>query len=275
MNGLLFQIQILHSYFGNGVFHHCSVLADRSTGEVMNRYGLLARMTGGMFGCYSTASGDVPDFISYINDQLQGEPLRFFLVTDEERFAFITDLPLDWVGQVEMDSRSGAIEHSASGATVQLTPHLNDRTVNQPGVIGVVSIYLDDFLAMNGKPIRYVADFHARALPWRYYLVNRSQTKLHDPVIRDKNQVYLNGPEAMVLPNGEKGLCFSSGEMAFPLQQIPTHVFDLIDRLPSSMDGGGQSIEHCLIYGLPTPDEDELKQAGGSRDVFGAMYVYL
>ncbi len=271
----LFQIQVLHSYFGNGVFQQCSVMADRETNDVMYRYGLLTRMVGGVFGCYSTASGDVSDFVSYINDQLQGEPLRFFLVADEEQFAFITDLPLDWVGQLEMDSRTGAIEHSVSGATLQLTPTLGDRAVNQPGVIGVVSIYLDDLVAMNGKPVRYVTDFHARALPWRYYLVNRSQTKLNDPVIRDKNQVCLDGPEPMVLPNGEKGLCFSSGDMAFPLQEVPTRVFDLIDRLPASMDGGGQSIEHCLIYGLPTPGEDELKQAGSSRDVFGAMYVYL
>jgi hypothetical protein len=41
------------------------------------------------------------------------------------------------------------------------------------------------------------------------------------------------------------------------------------------MDAGGEALEHCLIYGLPTPKEDELKQAGSNKDVFGAMYVYL
>lgn len=275
MNEPIFQIQIQHSYFGNGVFQKCRVMADCRTNEIIHRYGLLTRMVDGAFGCYLATPGDAAGLLSYLNDQLQGEPLSFFLLADEEQFALITELPLDWVGQVEMNSRSGVMQHSESETKMLLTPTLSGRTVNQPDVIGVVSIYIDDLLAMKDKRIRYVVDFHARSLPRRYYLINRSQTRLNDPVIRDKNQVYLDGPEPVVLANGEKGLCFSSGEMAFPLQQVPTHIFDLIDRFPSSTDSGGQALEHCLICGLPTPDEDELKQASSSRDVFGAMYVYL
>jgi hypothetical protein len=275
MNRLLFQIQVLHSYFSNGVFQSCKVMADRASNNVLHRYGFQTQFTDGMFGCYIAAPDEVSNLVRYINEQQSGRPLRFFLVADEKQFAFITDLPTDWVGLVEMDSRSGAVRRSADGVTVELIPHLNDMAVKQHGVIGAVSVYLDDLLAMNSESTRYVANFHARSLPWHYYLVNRSQTKLYAPLIRDKHQVCLDGPKPMVLPNGERGLFFSSGRLAFPLQQVPKHVFDLIDRLPSSMDSAEQSIEHCLIHGLPTPDEDDLKKESNSKDVFGAMYVYL
>jgi len=271
----LFEIHLRHRYFNNGVFQGCKILADSSTSDVIRRYGMLMHMVEGVFACYPASSDDVSEFLSYLNMQLQGAPLRFLLLADEAQFIFMTDVPLNWVGQVMMDSKSGTAEYSHGETRIRLTQTFSGRTVRQCGVIGMISIHLDDLLATVPVGGRYVVDFRARSLPWRYYLVNRSQTKLNSPMIRDQNQVCLDGPVSMVLPNGEPGLCFSSGAMVFPLQQIPTLIFDLIDRLPLAMDSEEHAIEHCLIHGLPTPDVGELEQAGGAKDVFGAMYVYL
>jgi hypothetical protein len=275
MKALLFQIQLLHLYFRDGLFKTCAITADDKTRSLLAQYGLVTRMQEGMYGCYAPRSSDVVSLLDYLNTRLDGEPFRFLLVSDSAQFSFMTELPRDWVGQVMFDSHAHSANQTEPSGTVRLAPTLASRTVDQPNVIGVVSIHLDDLLHAAGTTIRYSIEFHARSLPWRYYLVNRSQTRLNAPAIRDKSQFYLNGPDSVLLPNGETGLCFSSGTRAFPLQQVPTRIFDLIDRMPPAMDVLGPAVELCLISGLPTPSNDQIKQAKGGKDVFGAMYVYL
>lgn len=112
---------------------------------------------------------------------------------------------------------------------------------------------------------------------WVYYLVNRSQTKLNNPMICNKERYFFDGPEPVVLSNGEKGLSFNSGERLFPLEQVPTKLFDLVDRLPASMHTEFQSVEHCLIQGLPTPNKGQfsVRQKDTNKYVFSEMYIYL
>lgn len=270
----LFNIQIRHTYFSDGVFHTCEVIADSNTEKIISSYELMSSMEGGIFGLYTSCAGDAVGLLEYLNEQLRGEPLRFLLTADESSFVFITDLPLDWVGQIEFSSRSGVRKVEDGEAAIELVSQLSPRRVNQQYVIGVISIYLDDLLALGSQNIHYLIDFQARSLPWRYYLVNRSQMKLHSPKVCNQEQTF-EGPEAVVLPNGEDGLCFSSGERKFPLQQIPGPLFDLVDRLPPTMDVEGDSVEHCLIQGLPTPSDGGLRQTEKSQQVFSAMYVYL
>ena len=266
----LFQIHLSHSYFSDGVFQNCRIVAHSDTEEIASRYNLITHMSKGVFCLYTASQRDTKGFVGHLNDQLQDQPLRFLLCADESQFSFITDLPIDWVGQVEFSSKNII----ADGSNIRLLPTLSSRLVNRQNVIGVISIYLEDLLVLECKNTRYVVDFQSRSVRWLYYLINRSQTKLSNPSIRNKKYVF-EGPEPVVLPGGENGLCFNSGDKQFPLQQIPTLTFDLIDHLLVSMHAGGQTINHCLIQGLPTPKMEDLNRTGNSKKVVGAMYVYL
>lgn len=277
MTVAVFEIQVLHSYFQHGRYQSCAVVADDSTQQVLDRYGFVMRRQEGSLACNSLACGDLADLLRYLNQQLQAAPLRFYLMADAAQFVFITNVPLDWVGQLQMDAGAGVTQLSQTGTQVKLVPELGPRMVNQAGVIGVISIAWDDLLNRAAPGIRYLIQLQARSVAWHYYLVNSSQTKLHDPAIRDRQQRYLQGPEPVVFPDGEKGMCFSSGATEFALQQVPTQIFDLIDRLPAAM-GAGHSLEYCVISGLPTPSVQTLKQAvchQNHRGIYGAMYVYL
>lgn len=281
MNGTvshqLFNIQLLHSYFSDGVFKSCKVIADSDTKKLIDRYRILTRMNEGIFYLYAPFQYVPVDFVQYLDDQLGGEPLRFLLTANEEQFVSITELPLDWLGQVSLNSKSVIQEKAKGHAAFQLKPELSDRKIIQPNVIGVISIYLDDLLAMECKDIRYVIEFNARSLHWVYYLINRSQTKLNNPIICSKDRYLFDGPESVVFSNGEKGLSFHSGETPFPLEQVPSKLFDLVDRLPALDHTEFSQVERCLIQGLPTPNEGQfsVKQKDTGKYIFSEMYIYL
>ena len=270
MTEALFQLRIQHSYFSDGVYQPCRVAADGRTQEIIKRYGLISRMSYGAYGLYTSSQEETSVLVRYLNDQLDGEPLRFLLTSDAAQFSYITNLPPTWVGQVELSTKAVRTD----GTAIQFIPSLSGRTVDKQNVIGIVSVFPEDLLAIGCGAANYRISFQSRSLHWHYYLVNRSQTKLHRPAVRNKNHIFI-GPDPIVLPNGESGLCFTSGEMKFPLQQVPTVMFDLMDRLPASMGSEGESVEHCLIQGLPTPVEADLKRADTGSDVVSAMYVYL
>lgn len=277
MNRQLFQIQVLHNYFADGLYQHCKVIADGGTKKVMDRYKLLTRMSDGIFSLYVTCHDNVMAFVKYLDDQLQGEPLRFLLTANEEQFVSITDLPLDWCGQVGFNSKLLVLENTVSGTKFHLKAELSNRTVSQQNVIGVISIYPDDLLVLDCKNIRYAIEFKTRAMHWVYYLINRSQTKLNNPMICNKERYFFEGPESVILSNGEKGLSFNSGERLFPLEQVPSKLFDLVDLLPASMHTEFQPVEHCLIQGLPTPNAGQfsVRQKDTNRYVCSEMYIYL
>lgn len=277
MNKHLLRIQVLHSYFAGGVYHHCSVGANSDTKKVMERYNLLTRMNEGIFTLYTTCQDSVLAFVSYLNEQLQGKPLKFLLTANEQQFVSITDLPADYCGPLRLSSKCVVPQQTSTGTQLQFQAEWSGKTVNQPNVIGVICIYLDDLLALGCNNIRYVIAFNARALHWVYYLINRSQTKLNKPMICNKERYFFAGPEPVVLSNGEKGLSFHSGKKLFPLEQEPSQLFDLVDQLPVAMHSGSQAVEHCLIQGLPTPTAGQfsVRQLDTNKYVCSEMYIYL
>jgi hypothetical protein len=215
--------------------------------------------------------GDGTQLLRYLHGRLPGSALVFQLSFDVARFAAMTELPPEWHGQLELSSRSGVRD----GPVVRMAPVFTDGVVHRGGVAGIVSVYLDDLLAHGGQDVCYVTAFTARRLHWLYYLINRSQVRLKNPVIRDRQDFIFDGPEKIMLPEGEPALCFSSGAAVFPLRQKPVLVFDLMARLGDQE--WAPDTEHCLISGLPAPAVGQLdmKWVAEKPYVFSAMHVYL
>ncbi|MBI3230060.1 MAG: hypothetical protein HYZ45_07770, partial [Burkholderiales bacterium] len=260
----LFQIDLHHSYFVSGMFDSCQLVPDTNTANFIERYQLLQRSSNGGLGLYSTSLNSSEHFVAYLNQKLAGQPLQFLLLNDENKFAQITDLPFTYVGQIAVSTINAEVSADA-GNVVQLQPVQGPRLLNQANVIGVVSIYLSDWLRLSngGACVCFSVQFQARVLHWLYYLINRSQTRLHQPAICNRQKEFFQGPMPVTLANGEKALSFYSGNLQFPLQQVPDTIFDLIDYLQPSLHtsekNSAPAIEHCLIKGLPTPSGENLK----------------
>ena len=271
----LFQIQIFHSYFSSGIYQNCSVCADAGTQKLIDRCRLLSRMSNGVFELCTTFQDGAAAFTRYLNELTDGQPLKFLLTASDAQFAYITDLPMDWVGQVALSSKSGS---RAQAGDIRLNQVLSDRIVDQDGVIGVISIYPDDLLALGGVKVRYQLCFKARSLHWRYSLINRSNARLYNPTICNRDgKVCFDGPVKVALPTGESALRFISGDTQFPLQQVPEVVFDLNDSFVPPLQADGKTVAQCLIKGLPTPQPGQFGAAlvDGNPYFFSEMYVYL
>jgi hypothetical protein len=270
MIGRLFDIRFSHSFFADGVFQGWQLRPDSATQELMVRYRLLARMDAGRWSL--NADEDPGVLLRYLQAQMPGQALVFSLVFAPARFRSITDLPLDWCGRLDMSSKDGELE----GDVVRLKAVQAAQPGPGNGAVGVISIYLDDLLGLGGRPPRFAVDFAARQLYWTYFLINRGQIKLDYPKISGGNGYVFEGPRPIQLENGDEALCFSSGIKSFPMQEVPTIMFDLLDSLHPGA-GAEQLAERCVIKGLPTPNENrlDLRLAVGKPHVSNAMYVYL
>lgn len=275
----LFQIFLFHRYFTSGVFESCQIIPDVNTRIFLQRYSLVLRTEVGKIGLYGSNKIAPLALLGYLQQQLAGAPLQFLMICNESRFLQITNVPLDYVGQIALSSKaSRAVDTDASGELQrEIEPVFGPRQLSQSGVIGLASVYLDDCLTSGGQNVCYQVNFQARVLHWLYYVVNRSQSKLHKPVVCNQQKMYFDAPVPVLLSTGESALSFSSGNMQFPLQEHPETSFDLIDNLQPSLHASEQAIEHCLITGLPTPNGENMKtrQVGEGLSAFGEMYVYL
>jgi hypothetical protein len=281
---LLFQVELRHPYYVNGLFENCQLTADGGTQQVMAQYQLIKRTEQGVFGLYTSFQDSAIGFVAYLCQRMNGLPLRFLLTCSNALFVFISDIPLNWVGQVEMSSKSGNSASANEGGAademlINLAPRLSEQSASE-NVIGTILIYPDDLLnlfAAGKTKIRYVVQFQVRKLHWIYYLINRTQTRLNNPTVCNKKGVCFNGPTPVVLPGAGDALEFNSGARQFALQQVPTEIFDLMDSFTPPLETNGQTVERTLIKGLPTPTAEQLgvKQVDGNPYVFGAMNVYL
>ncbi|MCI3944227.1 hypothetical protein K0038_01235 [Pseudomonas syringae] len=265
----LLEIELRHDYFQDGVLGGFRVVPDEATARLLARYRLMIRFEQGVFSLLAESADD--RLVAYLLDQTQAAPLGFSLVGDQRHFLFITDLPLDWTGVLQLST--GHVKSTAAGP-FEMLPILDEQAVVGNRVVATVCVNLHDLL-VTGCGTRYVVEFNSRTVHWHYYLINRSEVKLTSPVIVSAAGSVFEGPVTMTLPGREQALHFSSGTEAYPLRQVPDTPFNLVDRL----DGfsAGHSAERVLIKGLPTPELGHLIKSSDPRSSCAvcAMYVYV
>lgn len=277
MIGCLFTVELRHLYFNSSNFDACELRPDAQTYAVMQRHGLMLRKNGAVWGLYSSTVSSQTEIVKYLAQAASIESLSFLLEYPCDTFFSITNLPLDWIGQINFDSRQTHTVTNGSGATTVLTPQYLPRVLKGNHFIGQMNFNVAQLYQLGAKDLSFSISFDARRLHWLYYLINRSGLKLADPAIRNQHHEYFEGPEPIVLSNGDAALRFTSGNKTFPLQQAPTNVFDLFNRLKVTFQSEGQTIEQCVVKGLPTPEPGQIAvdQSAGQDYVFSAMRVYV
>ena len=278
----LFEIQLEHEYFSDNNFQHAQLMIEPGTRKILDRFGLVSDSKGSNFNLYTLCHSGIQEFVSYLELILEGKPLVFWLAYDPAKFFFITDLPMNWSGQLEYNSSdlSNNIrenKYRVSSGVNKLNGKLSERSVYKSNVIGVVKIYPSDLLEKGGVDVKYTISFMARMRHWQYIVVNKSQVKIKSLVIKSDNGIQFEPPQQITSNEGGEAWLFSSGEKKFPMEQIPTTKLNLVNQIRPIVENNDEAIENELLTGLPIPKDEQLnvKLIDNQEYVYSDVYVYL
>lgn len=272
---MLFKVSIFHSYFENGYCNCLYVNFKPSTSFLLKRFGFRLKNTANGVEFYAN-SANVADLLPYVSRATGLTSFDFDLITTNDCFNYFTDLPLNWMGQLEYDSQSELNLQEQNAIT--LIPNLNELGY-QP-ILGSLCIHFDQLMssANQSTALQFAIDYKARATQWQYYIINKSAMKLLNPQITGKSGIKFEGPQNITIETGEQAMLFSSTENLISSSGFPTYKFDLVDApLPYENDGMNSSIiAKRIVKGLPAP---RITRVGNlkveTKLVSSPMYVYV
>jgi len=273
----LMYVQPRHQYYDDGIWHHLSIKPESRTEVFMQRYRLLLLQTEQSVGLYYDGTGAFAGFMAALTDLLEGRDLCFYLHNTDPYYANISDLPLDWAGQLNYH-RQDVSPDPQTPSIQPLNRQLAQRSLSLSGVIGQVSIAATD-LQREQAPT-FVIQMGTRHTHWHYTICNRSQRTYQQLSVHNGHGFVFDSPQAVSMPTGEAALRFSSGTRTIALQQSIRQPFSLVHLMAGadahSAANGLNS--QALIQGLPIPQTDQLRiehRSGGQPYVYSPMYVYI
>ena len=290
MNEPLFTISLKHQYYTDGVMQNVKLIPSGDTKIFIDKYQLLLSKQAGVFSLSYFGDSSFDYFVESLGRLLDSKPLTFYLVPLNEQFVIISDLPVNWCGQLNYASNKVTSLSSKSdtdgGAGCQqhnynLILSMKEKKVLTDGAIGQVEIFSEDLLLNREKSLipNFVVQIDSRSTYWHYYVFNRSQLELTAPKVTNQDDIVFDNPEDITAVTGEKGLLFRSGKRKFKLTEKAEYQFDLINaRKDSFAESENVSVDSkLLISGLPIPHTSSVNIAvdEGQRYIYSEMYVYL
>lgn len=265
----LFEIHLYHQYYDGGMMKEIKLLPDEKTQAWIDRYRLLLRQQEGLLTLYYVAEQDEESFFETLSRQMGEEPFGFAMLSDNPYFAVVSDLPVDWKGQLKFSTQALTGDEEIPVMTMQLS----NQELWKSGTIGFIELYpVDLFEKKHDQTKRcYQIKIEARKTHWVYYVFNRSRLKLHNPMITNDQGIQFEEAEKVTMPDGEEALKFTSGEMQFPFQETPTIKLNFVS-FPAQ---GSQA--RALRKGLPAPRGTRIaiEEQEGKQIVYSDIYVYI
>jgi len=272
----LFHIQLRHQYYDDTIWHHLTLKPDATTEAFLQRFRLVQRRTELGLSVYYYGTPSFASFVASLPNLLDGKTLRFYLHNSDASYLNISDLPLNWLGQLNYDSRDVVVREGDPALQV-LNLQLAQRSLNESGVIGQVTIASSDLQAER-TPI-FVIEMAARRTHWFYYVCNRSQRNYEQLSVHNDEGIVFEPPKPTTLPTGEPALLFRSGKRTFAMKQTfaaPFHLVHLMAGADAHNAANGLNSQ-TLLQGLPIPQTDRLciEHHNGQPYVYSPMYVYI
>ena len=264
----IFSIQVFHEYFEKGSCNCLVFQPNRSTANLMNRYAFKINQNRNGFQFYSSTSKSITAYLNYIEANTQQDFFEFDITSTDSNFTVFTALPTNWIGQFVYTSSNVHNENEKLILKADSSPN------STPNSIGSVKIHFQDLIALLNKTIEcsYTITFESRATQWRYYIINKSEIQLNNPVIVSKTPIAFEEVTTVTLQNGNKALLFSSGENLMKMSEIAKYKFDLVDKSNTTNQTG-----KIIFKGLPNPSPKKigLEEEDGKKIVTSPMYVYI
>lgn len=273
---ILFKVEVLHSYFDQNICPCLKFNPGSVTSKLLDRFDFKCRSKINGFDLYANSRASVTAFLNYITKATNQTYFDFGIVTTNSHFNFFTDLPVDWVGQLDFDSQAASNRYE--GNAVQLSQGLSKNAGTSR--LGNLILRFNDILKFqnNNGFTQFDIRFAARSTQWQYFVINKSSIQLDNPAI-GKTDMDFTGPENVFIESGQQALLFSSGDNLIPLSELPKYKFNLINK-PAS--GGNETTRKIsapkIIYtGLPNPDPGRIgmTRINGKNQVSSPMYVFI
>ncbi len=245
----LFQVHVEHMYFADLLFSAFKIVPTEESLSLLSKYGLIYKsLKDGFIICFEKRF----EAHNLIRESLLKEliTLKFSLeITDPAFHTYTGNLPDDPVRKMFRFSNFDEEQH------VPVTSELLHKTefVAQSDIASSPALlnYFGDIEIQFHPHLK--ADLYIRFLnrsePWRYIIVSEDPHKLENSAILDKaNEQVFSGPEPVELPDGKKGIAFTSvGPIA--LTQYKKTGF----RLVSNFDRITKHYQSALTDNLPYP----------------------
>jgi hypothetical protein len=273
---IAFTVGVSHTYFDQDTCTCLQFKPGEATTQLLTKFDLKMRHKINGFDFFVNSRSAIPAFFDYVKKTANQPFFDFGMITTDARFNAFTNLPVDWMGQLEYDSRSAS--NIYKGGNLQLVESYS--TQGPVSYLGKLSLYFDDIIKYSGdnQYARFSINYTARATQWQYFIINKSQAQLDNPTIAGKMPASFDGPENIVIESGDRALLFSSA-VDLPLSQIPVYKFDLVNRPVSNGGGNGGRVPNpkIIVKGLPNPDPARIDTSGGDniKRVSSPMYVFV
>lgn len=274
---ILFSVKVAHSYFENDICNCLQFVPGVDTEKILNRFKFRIKNKINGFELYSDSEKATPALLDYIQKVSGRDYFDFSIYNTNTDFAFFTELPVNWLWQMEYNSHDRLNDHEGESIILHLT--LTEQNVSP--VTGTLKIYFDDIINPVSKyaPVNYTISLKARSTQWQYYIINKSSLPLGNLSIGGKNNIVFKGPENVRLENGEDSLFFYSDRSDLPLSQVPINKFDLLNTVNGSAAGitKNKSSSSIIFKGLPTPEPSNIGTVvvNGKNQITSSMYIYL
>jgi hypothetical protein len=272
---IVFSMQVLHSYFKEGICNSLLFTPAPATEKLIKRYGFKIRQKINGFDFYTNASSSITDFLTHIQQTTGDTFFEFEIHNTNPNFNIFTELPVNWMGQIQYDTHTRV---ATTGAIIQLQAIFESK--NAPPPFGNLKIQFDNLLALqtSNQLSQFEIQYHARATQWQYYIINTSAIPLENPMVKGKSDIQFVGPTNITIQTGQEALLFSSGEQFIPMSEIPTYKFDLINTINSQTTTIKNATTSKTIFkGLPNPNPGRIGtvEVNGEKKVTSPMYVYV
>lgn len=269
----LCQVDLLHSYYANGVFRDAKVVPDQKSQVFMWNAGLLFKTTEKGFALYHNDSFD-----EYYIDELTGFfgnfYLRFNLHSTAKDFIYITETSLEQLSLYHFSNKNISEQDPK-----QLLPTLQ-ADILMSGTLGFIDIHLEEFLVKGKLTAKdYNISFSARTTQWNYYLANATEDHSKELIIEDSEGNIFSGPERLEISDGSVAFKYSSGNHYYPLRERPSHFCSL--RKSSELEDRNElQNDDVLIEKLPAASPSSITSIenidqGDQEIACSSIYVYL
>ncbi|MFT5162275.1 MAG: hypothetical protein ACI9FJ_000843 [Alteromonadaceae bacterium] len=285
MDRLLFQIRLSHDYYPDKVMSRLTLVADTTTQAFLNRYRLISNTRQGMFCVHYYGQGDRLAFVRNLHQLLDEAPLRFTLKSQNSDFYVISDLPIDWLGDLAFDTNyvESSVESSGNAQAEQvLGMTLQPRQLVGSDDVGTLCVWPQNLCDTQGDITHqhFAINIRSRQTHWHYTIFNRSGVKLNSPVVTDQQGIEFENAGPVTAENGQQALLFRSGDHVFAMAQKQEYSFSLLNRVePKNITlSPTQAVTQQLVLSdLPVPPTDKVNREirDGQQRVYSQMYVYL
>ena len=277
MDNKLLQITVDHEYY-SGANKQLVLVPDSSTQRFLTRYALVFHRVGSIYTLRYFGANNVADFKKNFKALLtEDRSLNFILTNQNSYFYLFTDLPVNWVGDLNFTSHNVHVDSESKQHLLQL--QCEDRLLTETGHIGMVQIYADSLYDRDNEFVEIDFDIHfkARHTRWDYIVFNRAGIKLADAKIQSKAGGVFAKPQVITAENHQPAVLFSSGENTFAIQEQSQLRFSLVNQSKGTPSTSSALIDKVLVSDLPmaTPDKMKIEVQDGQLQVCSQIYVYL